>query len=430
MLETVNPIHRFVINESTSMIESLGLTGETLIIARSASLLLIVSLFSVLIWWLSRKIMITTLHQLIIRSKTKWDDYLVEKRFFAAVAHIVPLLFMDFFVRIIFFDYPTILHFLFQVINVLFITVLLIATLRFLSAFEKILSEKPKLRDKPIQSYFQLIKILVSGFMVILALSISTGHSPIYFLTSLGAATAIILLIFKDTILGFVGSIQLAANDMVRIGDWITMEKFGADGDVIEITLATVKVQNFDKTITTIPTYSFISDSFKNWRGMELSDGRRIKRSINIEMSSISFCSSEKLKQLQKIHLIADYIGEKENEITTFNNTNKVLKNDSLLNGRHQTNVGLYRQYVLAYLKNNEDINQDMTMMVRQLSPTPTGVPLEIYCFTTQKDWAIYEGVMADIFDHLFAATSFFELTIFEQPSGKDINSAIKNMQS
>ncbi len=430
MLDKASPIHKFIIQESNSIFENLGLSGDLLIIVRTISILLITALFSMLIWWLSRRIMITALHQFIIRSKTKWDDYLVEKRFFAAIAHIVPLFFMEFFVRVIFYDYPVVLKFLFQAIDILFIAVLLIATLRFLSAFEKILSEKPKLKDKPIQSYFQLTKILVSGFMIILALSISTGHSPVYFLTSLGAATAIILLIFKDTILGFVGSIQLAANDMVRIGDWVTMEKYGADGDVVEITLATVKVQNFDKTITTIPTYAFISDSFKNWRGMQLSEGRRIKRSINIEMSSIKFCSKEMLANLHKIHLISDYIQLKEQEIKEYNKENNVIQDDFLLNGRHQTNVGMYRQYVLSYLKNNSNINSDMTMMVRQLSPTSTGVPLEVYCFSKHKDWVAYENIMSDIFDHLFAATSFFDLVIFEQPSGKDIVETINKIKA
>ncbi len=429
ILEEVNSIHKFIVNESTTLLENLGLSGESLIIARSASILIITVLFSMFVWWLSRKIMITTLHQFIIRSKTKWDDYLVEKRFFAAVAHIAPLFFMDFFVKIIFFDYPIILKFLLQAINVLFVAILLVAILRFLSAFEKILSEKPKLKDKPIQSYFQLIKILVSGFMIILGLSISTGQSPVYFLTSLGAATAIILLIFKDTILGFVGSIQLAANDMVRIGDWVTMEKYGADGDVTEITLNTVKVQNFDKTITTIPTYAFISDSFKNWRGMELSEGRRIKRSINIEMSSIKFCTPEMLNELQKITLISDYIDGKEKEINDYNTKNNLNKDDFLLNGRHQTNIGLYRQYILAYLRSNTNINPDMTTMVRQLPPTAMGVPLEIYCFSKQKDWVIYESIMSDLFDHLFAATSYFDLVIFEQPSGRDITETIKGLK-
>jgi miniconductance mechanosensitive channel len=264
--------------------------------------------------------------------------------------------------------------------------------------------------------------------MIILGLSIATDQSPIYFLTSLGAATAILLLVFKDTILGFVGSIQLAANDMIRIGDWITMDKFGADGDVIEITLNTVKVQNFDKTITTIPTYSFISDSFKNWRGMEKSDGRRIKRALNIELSSIKFCSAEMLTKLQKFDYLSQHIQAKEEEIIQYNTEHKIDSEFSL-NGRHQTNIGLYREYVTQYLKNNSNINQNMTLMVRQLPSLSTGVPIEVYCFSKEKDWAIYENIVADIFDHLYAATEYFDLSIFEQPSGQSVNSAIKSFK-
>ncbi len=420
-------ISQYAIEKCTDLLQQIGLSGESLILSRTVVLFIGIVILSLVLWWASRKIMITVLHHLAGKSKTKWDDYLVEKRFFAAIAHLVPLLFMDSFIKLVFIDFPRIASFLLKTVDIVIIFIILIALIRFLSAFEKILSEKPQLKDKPIQSYFQLAKILVSGFMIILGLSIATGQSPIYFLTSLGAATAILLLVFKDTILGFVGSIQLAANDMVRIGDWITMDKYGADGDVIEITLATVKVQNFDKTITTIPTYSFISDSFKNWRGMEKSDGRRIKRSVNIEMNSIKFCSADKLNELEKIHYLADYIQQKEKEIEEYNKKNNIKK-EFLLNGRHQTNIGLYREYVKEYLKHNPHINQNMTLMVRQLSPTPNGVPIEIYCFSKHKEWAIYENIVADIFDHLFAATSYFDLVIYEQPSGKDITTVVESL--
>lgn len=428
-ISDLGPISQYTIEKSNHLLEQIGLTGQSIVLGRTVVLFVGIVLLSLILWWVSRKLMITLIHRLADKSKTKWDDYLVELKFFSAIAHLVPLLFMDSFIKLVFLGYPKISNFLLKTVDIFIIFVILIAVIRFLSTFEKILSEKPQLKDKPIQSYFQLSKILVSGFMIILGLSIATGQSPIYFLTSLGAATAILLLVFKDTILGFVGSIQLAANDMVRIGDWITMEKYGADGDVIEITLATVKVQNFDKTITTIPTYSFISDSFKNWRGMEQSDGRRIKRSINIEMNSIKFCSADMLNGLGKIHYLTDYIRQKEQEIEAYNKENNIKK-EFLLNGRHQTNIGLYREYVKEYLKHNPHINQSMTLMVRLLAPTPTGVPVEIYCFSTQKDWAIYETIVGDIFDHLFAATSYFDLVIFEQPSSKDITSVVNGLSN
>jgi miniconductance mechanosensitive channel len=414
-------LSEFILNKSNALLKSEGLTGEYFNISRTAILLFGVVLLSLLIWWVTRKILIEIIHAIAGKSKTKWDDYLVEKRFFSAIAHLVPLIFMDSFIKVVFYSYPKMSVFLMKTTDLVILFVILIAMLRFLSTFEKILSEKDRLKDKPVQSYFQLGKILVSGIMIILGLSIATGQSPIYFLTSLGAMTAILLLVFKDTILGFVGSIQLAANDMVRIGDWITMEKYGADGDVVEITLATVKVQNFDKTITTIPTYSFISDSFKNWRGMEQSDGRRIKRSINLEINSIKFCTEELLDKLKKIDFLRDHIDNREVEIKEFNNQNNVTR-DYLLNGRNQTNIGLFRHYVTAYLKNNPHINQDMTLMVRQLAPTPMGVPVEVYCFSNTKEWGPYENIVADIFDHLFSATSYFGLTVFERPSGKDVS--------
>ncbi|MGV6862200.1 MAG: mechanosensitive ion channel family protein [Putridiphycobacter sp.] len=423
-LSDLGSFSQYTIKKANQVLTNIGVSSEYLDILRTVALFVGIVLLILLLWWVSRKIMISIVHSFANKSKTVWDDYLVEKRFFSALAHLVPLIFMDSFIKTTFISYQRIAHFLLKTVDVVIVFVVLLALIRFLGAFEKVLSERPALKDKPIQSYFQLAKILVSGFMIILGLSIATGQSPIYFLTSLGAATAIILLVFKDTILGFVGSIQLAANDMVRIGDWITMEKYGADGDVTEITLATVKVQNFDKTITTIPTYSFISDSFKNWRGMEQADGRRIKRAINIELNSVKFCSEEKLNELQKIKYLTDHIIKKENEIKTYNQTHNINKN-FLLNGRHQTNIGLYREYIKQYLKHNPHINQNMTLMVRQLSPTAQGIPIEIYCFSKHKEWAIYENIVADIFDHLFAATNYFDLIIFEQPSGKDLSKVI-----
>lgn len=426
-ISDLGPLSQYIIEKSNYILSNFGIGHNYLNLTRTALLFISIILFSSLLWWLSRKIMILVVYRLASHSKTKWDDYLVEKRFFAVIANLIPLLFMDNLIKMVFISYQPLANFILKMVDVVIVFVLLIAVLRFLSTFQKILSEKEALKDKPLQSYFQLGKILISGFMIILGLSIATGQSPVYFLTSLGAATAILLLVFKDTILGFVGSIQLAANDMIRIGDWITMDKYGADGDVIEITLNTVKVQNFDKTITTIPTYSFISDSFKNWRGMEKSDGRRIKRALNIELSTIEFCSPQMLDKLQHIDYLNQYIQRKEDEITSYNSKHNIT-NEFLLNGRHQTNIGLYREYVTQYLKHNSNINQNMTLMVRQLSPTPLGVPIEIYCFSTIKDWGIYETVVADIFDHLYAATSYFDLVIFEQPSGQTLSSAIKKI--
>jgi len=418
------PLTELIINESNNLLTKVNLEGDWLIIMRTIGLFILVGLFILILWWLTKKILINVLHVIVNKSKTDWDDYLLKHKFFSIISNLVPLVFMDSFLITIFYDYPRVANFLTKGTDILIVLVILIAILRFLSAANEVLSERENLKDKPIQSYFQLAKILVGGFMVILGLSIATGQSPVYFLTSLGAATAILLLVFKDTILGFVGSIQLAANDMVRIGDWITMEKYGADGDVVEINLATVKVQNFDKTITTIPTYSFISDSFKNWRGMEMSEGRRIKRALNIEINSIKFCDADLIERLKNIDYLRDYIQEKEDEIKQYNKDQKI--NEAyLLNGRNQTNIGLFRNYLTTYLEKNPHINQEMTLMVRQLSSTENGVPIEIYCFSKSKDWGVYEVVIADIFDHLFSSAKYFELTIFERPSGNDVMKAI-----
>ncbi len=411
------PLSNYIVKTINGWLQNVGLDSSNINLIRTLILFITTILVIMLIWWITRKVLIQILHLAVNKSKTKWDDFLVDHRFFAAFSNLVPLVFMDHFVYTVFYSYPGLVTFFAKATDITIVFVILISINRFLSAASDVLSEKTSLRDKPIHSYFQLTKILVSGFMIILALSILTEKSPIYFLTSLGAATAILLLVFRDTILGFVGSIQLAANDMVRIGDWITMEKYGADGDVVEINLATVKVQNFDKTITTIPTYSFISDSFKNWRGMELSEGRRIKRAINIEINSICFADSEMLERIGKIDLLSDFVERKEEELAIFNNQNR-KNHDVLVNGRRQTNIGLYRRYINNYLVENNRLNQDMTLMVRQLSPTEFGVPIEIYCFSKSKEWEVYESVMADIFDHLFAATSYFNLTVFERPSG------------
>lgn len=421
MVDTLkHPLSERLVTWLNKLLLKSGIDFEMLNIIRTIILLIIVVAFILLLWWITRKALINILHVAVNKSKTKWDDHLLENRFFAVISNLVPLVFMDGFIYTVFYSYPKLTNFLVKGTDLVILMVILVAILRFLSAASHVISERDKFKDKPIQSYFQLAKILVSGFMIILGLSLLTGQSPIYFLTSLGAATAIILLVFKDTILGFVGSIQLAANDMVRLGDWITMEKYGADGDVVEINLATVKVQNFDKTITTIPTYSFISDSFKNWRGMEMSDGRRIKRALKIEINSIKFCDEKLLNKIKSIGLVKDYLDNKESEIQKFNQDQKVT-DEFLINGRNQTNIGLYRAYIEAYLKGNEHINQDMTLMVRQLNPSEYGVPIEIYCFTKTKEWVNYELVLADIFDHIFAATSYFELTVFERPSGTDL---------
>lgn len=407
-----------------SLLLGFGLNDSSLVYIRTLLLLILAVGLSFLLWWITRKILIQIIHGLVYRSKTKWDDYLIKNKFFAALAHLVPFLFVETLLRIVFSDFPKLTDFLLRFVGLIVVLISLVAINRFLNAANDVLSERENLKDKPIKSYFQLAKIIVTCLLVILMISIAFKVNPLVVLTSMGALTAIIILVFKDTILGFVGSIQLASNDMIRIGDWVTMEKYGADGDVIEINLATVKIQNFDKTITTIPTYSFISDSFKNWRGMLDSDGRRLMRSINIKIQSVKFCSPELLDKVKEIELIRDYVVRKQEEITLYNSTHETNEN-VLLNGRSQTNIGIFRYYVSKYLENNASINNEMTLIVRQLEPTEKGLPLQLYAFTKTQEWAIYEAQIADIFDHLLAAIRFFELEVFEIPAGSDMKNLI-----
>ncbi len=375
---------------------------------------------SYLIWLASRFAMVQILNVVIDRTKTIWDDYLMKYKFFRALAQLVPLMFTEYCLTIVFYKFPYFVSFSHKLVAILIVLVIVLSINRFLSAARDILMENERYRDKPIQSYFQLSKIIIGFIFITIMVSIITGTAPVYFLTSLGAVSAILLLIFKDTILGFVGSIQLSANDMIRIGDWVTMDKFGADGEVEEINLATVKVRNFDKTITTIPTYSFISDSFKNWRGMQESDGRRVKRALKISISSIKFADDELLDRLKKIQVLSSFITTRQEEIKRYNEEHGFV-GDNAINGRRQTNLGIFRRYIEHYLSHKVEINQDMILMVRQLEPTEIGVPIEIYCFTKTKSWEPYELAISDIFDHIFAMTPLFDLQIFEKPSSKDM---------
>lgn len=384
---------------------------------------------SIIVWYFSRIILHRLLFLLVDRTKSSVDYHLLKNKVFRALAHLVPLMFMDYFLSIVFYQFPATHGGISKIVMLLIIFTILITINRALNAFRDIVMENEIYSDKPIQSYFQVAKILSTLILLIMMLSTLTSKSPIFFLTSIGAVSAIIILIFKDTILGFVGSIQLSVNDMIRIGDWVTMDKYGADGEVEEINLATVKVRNFDKTITTIPTYSFISDSFVNWRGMQDSEGRRIKRAVNIQIDSIHFASDDLIERLRKIRILKDFIEERESEIQAYNKEFG-YEGEEAINARRQTNIGLFRRYIEYYLKHNKQVNSSMSLMVRQLNPSETGVPIEVYCFTHSKVWHEYEEAMANIFDHIFSITPLFELSIFENPTGRDLRNMLKPSDS
>jgi len=369
---------------------------------------------------LTRKIIVRAFRIFSNKTKTTFDDFLVKSNFPRYVAHFIPVGLILYVTPIIFKSYPTVSHLLVNSVDVYLIALSAFVVRSVLRTTENYLKTKDKYKDKPLESYVQILMIFAWGIAIFFIINEITGYSVVS-LTTLGATSAALLLIFRDTILGFVASIQISVNDIVRIGDWITFSKFGADGTLIEINLATVRVQNFDNTFTTIPTYSLIADSFQNWRGMQESPGRRIKRVLFIKQNSISFVTETDLIEFKKIENIKDYVDHRQKVINASNiqlNVNKEL----LINGRNQTNLGVFRKYIDTYLKNNPAINKKMFLMVRHLAPTDKGIPVEIYCFSNDKKWENYEHIQADIFDHLIAAVPYFGLEIFELPTGKDFN--------
>ena len=354
------------------------------------------------------------------KTKTSFDDYLIESNFPRFVAHLSPLAVLWYFIPIGLYDYPELAQIGAKLASIYFVVLCVLIVRSVLRTIKIYLNAGyEQFKDKPLESYLQVLMMFTWGAGIFFIVNLITGFS-VESLASLGAASAMILLIFKDTILGFVASIQVSINDMVRIGDWITFSKYGADGNVIEINLASVRVQNFDNTFTTIPTYSLISDSFQNWRGMQESAGRRIKRSLLIKQNSVRFLKPEDVEAFKKIALIKPYIEHREKDITKFNAQNEVDK-ALLINGRNQTNLGVFRKYADAYLHENPAINKDLFLMVRHLAPTELGLPIEIYAFSNDKRWENYEHIQADIFDHLIASVSYFGLELYEAPSGGDL---------
>ena len=393
--------------------------GETISAYLSLAInIIVLALLSYLIYLLFRFLLVRTMIVVARKTRTKFDDLLVSNKTAKYIAHLIPLLFIYKCVPIILENFVYWESIFGKLIGIYIVLLSLWIIKTIFHALRDHLKQNPKYSDKPIDSYIQVIMIVLWIFAFIFVVSkifdIKTGTM----LGTFGAVSAIIILIFRDTILGFVASVQVSLNDMVRIGDWITFDKFGADGDVIEINLATVKVRNFDNTTTTIPTYSMISDSFRNWRGMLNSDGRRIKRHILIKAGSIRFLNEKELLELKKIQLVSDYIEYRQTEIDKYNKTHQIDKS-VLVNGRNMTNFGLFRKYITQYLSQYPGLNKNMILLCRQLQPTPQGVPLEIYTFSNDKRFENYEYIMADIFDHIFASISYFDLEIYEMPSGK-----------
>ena len=390
-------------------------------------LLLIISLLIIfLIDQIINKILLNFFSKIAEKTKSNLDNILIKNNVFRKISHIIPFYIALHLTPIIFTDFVRAEDIISKIIQIFYVIFIIVVVKSVLNSVKDYFRTLPRLKDKPIESFIQVIMIFVwiAGLLSIIAI---VNDAEIWkFFTALGAASAVLLLIFKDTILGFVASIQVSINDMVRIGDWITLDKYGADGNVTEITLATVKVQNFDKTITTIPTYALISDSFKNWRGMESSGGRRIKRAVIIKLNSIKYLSKDEINKLKNIDLLSDYLKKRSDDIDNFNTRNNINK-ALLINGRNLTNIGVFRKYMETYTENHSAINKEMMIMTRQLAPTTQGLPIEIYAFSSDKRWQNYEYIMADIFDHVIAAVPYFGLEIFELPT--DLTS-LKNTNS
>ncbi|HHE46264.1 MAG TPA: mechanosensitive ion channel [Bacteroidetes bacterium] len=377
----------------------------------AASFLLLVIIRGYLLRWVAK---------LVKRSKTRLDDILLHRDVFHRLAYFAPIIIIHYFAPV-FGGAETLVR---KIISACAIWVALLVIDSFLTAVNEAFDEKKHEKWANLKSYFQITKIILFIIGAVLIIAVLIGQSPLVLLSGIGALTAVLLLVFRDTILSFVASLQISSYDLVKVGDWIEMPKYGADGNVIDIALHTVKIQNWDKTITVIPTHKLIEDSFKNWRGMTESGGRRIKRSIFIDVTTIKLCDMDLLERCKRFQLLTDYITSKEEEISKYN-LEQNIDTSELINGRRQTNIGIFRAYIKAYLRNHPKIHNSMTFLVRQLAPGPNGLPIEIYVFTNDTEWANYEDIQSDIFDHILSVASMFDLKVFQEPSGNDFQKLI-----
>jgi miniconductance mechanosensitive channel len=398
-----------------SLLLEYGVGEGTSVYLSNLIMVLFIAGLSIVANFIAKKVVLRVLTHVINNNRYKWDNIILERKVFQKLSHVVPAIIIYYFSSI----FPNYQHLIEKgsITYILIVGILVIDA--FLNAVDDIYRTYSISKVKPIKGYIQVVKIFVFIIGGILVIANLMGESPLILLSGIGALSAVLMLIFKDSLLGLVAGVQLTSNDMVRVGDWIEMPKYGADGDVVDISLNTIKVENFDKTITTIPSYVLISDSFKNWRGMQNAGGRRIKRSINIDTNSIAFCTKEMIEEFKKIHYLTEYIMNKEMEIEEHNTKNQINRSTKV-NGRQLTNIGVFRAYIQSYLKTHPKLHMGMTLMVRQLAPGENGLPLEIYTFTNDIDWVVYESIQADIFDHLLAVAPEFGLRVFQNPTGFD----------
>ncbi|WP_292596903.1 mechanosensitive ion channel family protein [Mesotoga sp. UBA6090] len=362
------------------------------------------------------KVLIKPIELIVRRSAFKWDDLLVKHKLLNKIALMIPAIVIALFAP----AFPSISDVIYRLVTTYLIFIAAVVIDAFLDVFTSAYQSLETSRDTPIKSYMTVVKLMVYIIAGVIAVSVLTGISPWGILSGIGAMTAVLLVVFRDSLLGLVASIQISKNNLVSIGDWIEVPRYQADGDVIDITLTTIRIQNWDKTITTVPSYAIISESFKNWKGMFQAGGRRIKRSVFIDTSSVRFLDDELYDRLYKIQILRPYLESRKKEIEEFNRRNEVDVTEPV-NGRRMTNIGTFRAYLTAYLRNHPGTNKDLIMMVRQLQPTDTGLPLEIYAFSRDTSWVNYESLQSDIFDHIFATLPHFDLRIFQNPSGNDL---------
>ena len=389
---------------------------QALILASVNTTLIIV--LAVIAYLITKRLVVSLIKALIIKSQSKVDDILLKRKVFDRLSMLVPIFVVYKLIPSALSAYPSIATVVLAIISIYAVIIITLAVDSILNALLDIYHTFEISKRVPIQSFAQVARLLLYFVCIIFIVSIIVGESPLKLFAGLGAMTAVLMLVFKDSILGFVAGLQLSYNRMVNLGDWVDIPQHNASGDILEIGLTTVKVRNFDNTITTVPTQALINESFKNWRGMQESDGRRIKRSIYIDVNSVSFCNEERMTRYSKINFIKEYIDEKQKELDVYNE--KLNVKESLVNGRRITNIGTFRAYIVAYLKNHPKINQRLTLLVRQLATSDSGVPIEIYAFSADKNWTNYETIQADIFDHLFAVAKEFDLKLFQKPSGGD----------
>ena len=395
-----------------------GISPDTAMIIDGFIALTLILLIAFVADMLCRKVLLSVIARIVKQTKATWDDILFDHSVMVHLSRMVAPVVIYLCIPVAFAG-STAMVFVQRLCLIFIIITFLSFVNSFLKAAYSVYSEMESLRGRPLKGLLQILQVLLWFIGGIVVVSVLIGQSPLALLAGLGASAAVLMLVFKDSIMGFVSGVQLSANDMLKVGDWITMPKYGANGYVIEVTLNTVKVRNFDNTITTIPPYLLVSDSFQNWRGMRESGGRRVKRSINIDMTSVRFCTSEMLDKYRKIQLLKDYIDQTEEVVRVYNEENHI-DNDILVNGRRQTNLGVFRAYLTAYLKSLPVVNTELNCMVRHLQPTDHGLPVELYFFSNVKDWIPYEAVQADVFDHVLAIIPEFDLRVFQSPSGAD----------